>query len=720
MLNFDELKSIFQGNVRQIIADLCPGGKLIGQEWTCGTTTGGKGDSFKFNLRTQKWCDFAVGTKGGDIIALYAHQRGLKQIEAAKELSEKYGRAIPMLPPEPKAMPPRFVPVSSDTPIPTIKEASGFWVYKTYSGETAFVVYRFDPPRGKKYFTPYSWNGFSWDAKAWPDNRPLWNLDDVKNNPEKQVLIVEGEKAASAMRLVQSDVVVVTWSGGAQAVNKTDWAPLRNRNVLLWPDNDEAGFKAMKTIAEILSPFCKIKSLIAPLGDKCEGWDLADAITDGMSWADIKTLAKTHFKLYEASQPVIELDVTEQPPHTVEDEEEDYPVGQVPQDAVKNFQSLGMRVANGSIVLNENNVYLALKGGEKLKDIFWFDEFHQKVLTTISGPVRQKEEHDVTKLLILLQQCSTFEKLKKGVLADAFNSWVKENVRNEPLEWVKSLIWDGTPRIDAFFTHYMGANESHYTQSVSKNFWLSLVARITRPGCKVDNMVVLEGAQGAGKSTAMSIIGDKYYAEVAIDPNKKDFIGSLQGKFIIEIGELAAFTKSETEHVKQMISASTDVYRKPYGHEHLDLKRQSIFVGTTNNTQYLKDETGNRRFWPILTGNIDLEAIKRDREQFFAEALVRIDSGETWYEVPIEDAKAEQAERLETDEMSYLVEEYLLGKSECYINEIWEAKEVFAGEPSRCNRMEQNRISRILRILGWRKKNIRKGLLVRKAWVRGD
>jgi predicted P-loop ATPase len=720
-LNFDELRQIFQGNIRQILADICPGGKLIGSEWTCGTTTGGKGDSFKFNIKTQKWSDFAVGTKGGDIISLYAHNRGIKQIEAARELSDRYGKSIPMLPPSIPSPPPKFVPVSTDTPIPTIPHASSFWVYKTLSGEIAFVVYRIDPPRGKKYFTPMSWDGFSWVQKAWPDNRPLLNLDDVKQNPNKQILVVEGEKAASAARLVQSDVVVVTWSGGAQAVNKTDWSPLRGRNILLWPDNDEAGFKAMNEIANILVPFCKIKRFISQDAEKPQGWDIADAVTEGMSWKQIVEYAKPRVKEYVSPVSVIEQDITEEPPHTADDvEEDDYPVGEVQNDKLNFYKQLGINLDGNSIKLNESSLFLVLKGS-LVKNIFWYDTFHQRIFTTIDGKVRGLRDYDTTYLLTILQQSKTFEGLKLTTLEAAFYAWIyrPENERNIVSEWLKSLKWDGTPRIDAFFTHYMGANESAYTQAVSKNFWLSLVARITRPGCKVDNMVVLEGAQGAGKSTALSIIGGEYFAEVALDPKNKDFAGSLQGKFLIEIGELASFTKSETEHVKQMITSATDRFRAPYGRSVQDYPRQSIFVGTTNNARYLKDETGNRRFWPILTTDINNDEIKRDREQFFAEAIFRVDSGETWHEVPVEDAKAEQAERLEVDEMTDRVEEFLIGKSEVSLFDIWTSDRVFDGLPD-FKQVEQKRVAKILRYLGWSPKNMRVGGVQRKMWVRGD
>lgn len=724
MINFDEIREALSSNIRTIIADLCPGGRLVGQEWTCGTTTGGKGDSFKFNIRTQKWSDFATGDKGGDIIALYAFQRGIKQLDAAKELAEKYNARLPMLPPEPKELPPELIPAPHDTQLPSEPKASGFWIYKTQQGETAFVVFRFDPPTGKKYFTPMSWNGFSWIKKIWPKNRPLWNLEEVKKFPTKQVLIVEGEKTAVAAKLLQSDVVVVTWAGGAQAVNKTDWTPLRGRKIILWPDNDEAGFKAMQSIADELGPFCEVKHPQSIDADKPSGWDIADAIEEGSTWRELVTYAKPRMKLWTPKEPVIEYNEPPEPPHTVDtvkDEGEDYPSVEVPNKLIKTFEDLGMRVVAGKLTLNEWNIYAALKGANHLKNLFWFDSFHQKVFTTINGTKEIKDSHHITKLLVLMQQMATFEKLKKTTLSEALDMYVKqpENVRNEPQEWLNSLKWDERSRIDTFFIDYMGAEDSEYTRSVSRNFWLSLVARIVRPGCKVDNMVILEGAQGVGKSSAMRLIGGDYYAEVAIDPHKKDFIGSLQGKFLIEIGELASFTKSETEHVKQIISAAVDVYRKPYGSEHLDVKRQSVFVGTTNNSTYLKDDTGNRRFWPIACGDIDLEAITRDREQFFVEALLRVNLGEPWHLVPYDIATTIQTERLEVDDMTNLVEQYLVGKSEVTAFEVWTAKDVFNGL-SDFKPVEQKRVAKILKSLKWKRKKVRRGVATPWVWVRDD
>src|SRR5262249_11330228 len=134
----------------------------------------------------------------------------------------------------------------------------------------------------------------------------------------------------------------------------------------------------------------------------------------------------------------------------------------------------------------------------------------------------------------------------------------------------------------------------------SHNFWLSLVARAYKPGCKVDNMIVLEGGQGIGKSTALDIIGGDWYTEQHESAsNPKAFAEILQGKLLVEISEMDAFNGSQINRVKQTITCQSDRYRPAYGRYAKDHLRRCIFVGTTNRDDWNKDETGARRFWPI-------------------------------------------------------------------------------------------------------------------------
>ena len=178
-----------------------------------------------------------------------------------------------------------------------------------------------------------------------------------------------------------------------------------------------------------------------------------------------------------------------------------------------------------------------------------------------------------------------------------------------------------------------------------KNFWISIVARVYCPGCQVDNMIVLEGPQGLKKSSALRVIGGNWFCEQHEAVNGRAFFEVLQGKLLVEISELDAFSRADVTRVKQVVTCVSDRYREPYGHHAKDHPRQCVFVGSTNKDDWNRDETGARRFWPIRCTEIDIDAIASNREQFFAEAVHRFKSKETWWEMPSIETEGEQESR---------------------------------------------------------------------------
>jgi putative DNA primase/helicase len=165
-------------------------------------------------------------------------------------------------------------------------------------------------------------------------------------------------------------------------------------------------------------------------------------------------------------------------------------------------------------------------------------------------------------------------------------------------------------------------------------------------------MLILEGKQGSGKSTAVRVLaGDAWFADTPLDLESKDAAQCLAGKWIYEIGELASFNRSETNRIKAFVSSLSDNLRPSYGRRNQDFPRQCVFIGTTNGTEYLSDTTGNRRYWPVECGSIDVEGLRRDRDQLWAEAVVRHAHGETWWlSSDVEAlATAEQADREAAD-----------------------------------------------------------------------
>lgn len=752
-LDFDSLNNNLLRSVRDLLPDWLPGGKLQAQEYCVGNLFGAPGDSLRINITTGKWCDFATGDKGGDLISLYAAINNVSQKDAFLQLSG-LTENIPSIksetqlkknssdrpkPPETRV---KLIYPPKGTPLPeALQHASKVWRYKDIDGHTMFLVARRELPNGKKSFAPWSWSAAGhWIKKSWPEPRPLYNLDKLKNN-NKPVIIVEGEKSADAVEKYCEPYIPVTWPNGASSYNKTDWSPLYNRTILIWPDADAAGIKAATSIAaKLLNHVKQIK--ILDVSDLDKGVDAADFDFDNtefIRWA--KPRAKLIEPVVESTNRAIESKPTQpqpaqpQPikPEVVPDKQQPsqhpYPAvnnnlylndEDTPQNYDPSLVALWMDVGlslsgTGNPHINVNNVMRVLNNYKPIKNLVWYDEFHFKYFTNwLSDEPREWSDTDDIRLTSYLQEKLGLHRITKQVVHDAVILYAQDRSRNEPLDWLESLKWDQTPRVHSFFHTYFGATDSDYSQAISKNFWISMVARIFKPGCKVDNMVILEGPQGKFKSTALSVIGGPWYVETNENPNSKDFYQIFQGKLIIEIGELDSFNKSETTTIKKVISTATDRFRPPYGKAPKDFPRQCIFVGTTNESHYLKDYTGARRFWPIKAKEINLSQLKKDREQLFAEAVSLYNQGLDWYKVPIS-ALDEQEERRDSDVWEQAVSHYIDGLNEATLIDI--ALRSLTIPVDRIDKRVQNRLGRVLRALNWEPKKLRKiGGSVKMFW----
>jgi putative DNA primase/helicase len=223
--------------------------------------------------------------------------------------------------------------------------------------------------------------------------------------------------------------------------------------------------------------------------------------------------------------------------------------------------------------------------------------------------------------------------LKPKMLELAISSLASRNPIDPLQNYLHELAWDGIERLGTWLTTYCGAEESEINSLIGSKFLIGAVARACRPGCRMDYMLVLEGDQGIKKSTAIKILGGDYTAENLPDMHGKDALQAAGSAWFIEIGELAALRRSDIEQVKSFLTRTADTFRRPYDRHQVTVKRWSVLVGNVNpsGNPYLVDTTGNRRFWPVKVTSIDAEALRRDRDQLWAEACHCFNRGDPWW-----------------------------------------------------------------------------------------
>ena len=295
----------------------------------------------------------------------------------------------------------------------------------------------------------------------------------------------------------------------------------------------------------------------------------------------------------------------------------------------------------GDIAATISNVAAILQHDPRLCDSYYFDRFKGRPI--VSGdlpwvPYRERispvwaDTDDAGLRSFLEDEYSIVSQTK---IKDAVDIAMLSRSRHPVQEYLDGLVWDGVPRMDSLFIDYLGAEDNRYTRAVTRAALIGAVARIQRPGCKHDHMLVLVGPQGCRKSTTLAKLGKEWFSDSLYTVSGKDAFEQIQGVWIIEMGEMAAARKSEVEQLKQFMSKRMDSYRAAYGRRTQDHPRQCAFFGSTNDFEFLRDQTGSRRFWPVSvdeTGRTEADKLTDETvDQIWAEAMTAYRSGEHWY-----------------------------------------------------------------------------------------
>lgn len=284
----------------------------------------------------------------------------------------------------------------------------------------------------------------------------------------------------------------------------------------------------------------------------------------------------------------------------------------------------------GKIQANSFNVKYILKHDPHLSNKFARDAFSYKDVLVGDVPWRDVAKHealdddDDAGLRNYLSE--TYGITGKSVIEDAFAETLLHNEFHPVRNYLESLTWDGVPRVDQLFIKYLGANDTELIRAMTRKTLVGAVARIFKPGCKFDYVLMLVGAQGIGKSSLIALLGGEWFTDSLEDVRGKDSYEQIQGSWIIELGELAALRKADVEAVKRFVSTQSDKFRQAYAKRSREFPRQCIFIASTNVDDPLKDSTGNRRFWPVQVGihPVDLaERMNFPRDQIWAEAVQR-------------------------------------------------------------------------------------------------
>ena len=565
-------------------------------------------------------------------------------------------------------------------------DIEGTWEYR-FEGQLYGYAVRFKTSDGGKDILVRTWcvdesddrGTQRWHWKQWEEPRPLYVpatllSGDPANIP---VVLVEGEKCADVgFGLLPAEFDFASWPGGCNAWEKAAWGWLMGRTVYLWADCDskrekltkqeeaagvdpatkplrddhkQPGVRAMTQIGSLLAADygCTVYWIPIPkAGSKPDGWDIADAVAEGWGPNEVRSFIRsaTAFMPPDAAARAKAAPVIA-------------PAGAGPVVDSDAWRAKLILTDKGGIKACRENIVLALDG-MRLSSGSWlpgvpaaagvigYNEFTNNVEMRREPPWVGKAgkwgEETELEMGDWLARELWLPPMSRQTLEEAVIMVGRRHAYHPLRERFEALRgkWDGTQRLPSWLERSCLGGEPmpkehplrRYLARVGTWFVMAMVKRILEPGCKFDYMVVFEGGQGRGKSTLARVLSCGYFADTGLVLGDKDSYQNLQGKSVYEWAELDALARADVRKVKSFISSETDYFRASFDRRPRDYPRQVVFIGTTNESHYLSDPTGNRRFWPVrVTRKIDLEWVRANLEQMLAEAVHRVDANERMY-----------------------------------------------------------------------------------------
>jgi putative DNA primase/helicase len=326
---------------------------------------------------------------------------------------------------------------------------------------------------------------------------------------------------------------------------------------------------------------------------------------------------------------------------------------------------------------------------------------------------RRLRDEDVTRIRLAIAHTYGVEYGAESTQAIIVET-AKQLTYHPVCDYLRGLLWDNVPRIDRFLHTHVGVEDTPLSRAISRRWFVSCVARAYGRGTnpvKVDQVLILAGPQGAMKSTCFRTLASApWFSDTAIDLRGRDCYQQIRGVWVYELAELSSVRPRDAETVKAFLSAPTDRYRPPYGRNVVESHRQCVFVGTTNEAVFLSDPTGARRFHAVTVGEIDIPAIKRDRNMLWAEAAQAYRAGENWWLSRDEDAQLRTAQEQyrQEDPWTVAIREWLPSQSGGVVvaDVLAQAVEM---PTEKFGKQHEMRVSGILTSLGYTRRRVRVG-----------